>query len=155
MTCHQFGMSAFFPQASEKSLMSSWNAGCYLKLRWRKTRTRKGCTRCLACRGGSNRRGQEKGEDTLEDVSKLSSLASAPWSVRCHSSLVTVRRINYFTAFRWIVKNPPVSSTPGLTVNGACELSRQLTPDFHQLDGWTRPWGRPGITFRAPHSVLK
>jgi len=50
--------------------------------------------------GGSNRHGQEKGEDTLEDVSKLSSLASTPWSVRCHSSLVTVRRINYLTAFR-------------------------------------------------------
>lgn len=84
------------------------------------------------------------------EVSELPSLASTPWSVRCLSSLITVRRINYFTTFRWVVKNPPVSSNPGLTVNGACELSWQLTLDLHQLDGWTGPCYRPGIIFRAP-----
>lgn len=63
-------------------------------LRGIEIRTCKVCTRCLACTGSSNRRGQEKGEETLEEVSKLSSLASTPWSVRCLSSLVTVRKIN-------------------------------------------------------------
>ena len=62
-------------------------------LRGIEIRTRKGCTRCLACRESSDSRGQEKWEEALEEVSKLSSLASTPWSVRCLSSLVTVRRI--------------------------------------------------------------
>ena len=85
----------------------------------------------------------------------LATQASTLWSVRCTSSPVTVGRMNYFAAFRWVVKNLPVSSNPGLTVNKACELSWQLTPDLHQLDGWARPWGRLGIIFRALHSGFK
>ena len=86
------------------------------------------------------------------EVSELPSLASTPWSVRCLSSLVTVRRIfkTISRPFAELWKNPPVSSYPGLTVNGACELPWQLTLDLHQLDLRTRPWGSLGITFRAP-----
>ena len=157
VTRHQFGILRSFPRRHfarnrwcRREMLAVFSGCISGKLRVIEIKARKGCRRW--CAGKRRRR-------DWEEVLKLPSLASesTPWSVRCLSSLLTVRRINYFTTFRWVVKNPPVSSNLGLTVNGACELSWQLTLDLHQLDGWTRPWDRPGIIFRAPqpHSVFK